>query len=228
MKRLILTSLALLAGAGLFLGLYLGDGGVPVEPQALVVDEVNPAPPGPDDTRVNTEATPPATRAAGAEPEPAVSAEQLAREIYERSIVKSVQSFRTELQGFIRDAELLPAQDHEPKARELLAEVDKLLTAGYLTGPEALALQLSLLKYVLPPDDYRATASMLVSEARQRAEQAEREWAARSDPKLERYRDEERRIVEQTAAMEDFPNGMTRQEYLRQKLRDLRSEIYSE
>ena len=170
----------------------------------------------------------PEQRSPGKESQPAPTVEHLAQELYDQSIIRTVQDFRADLQAFVREAQLLPAQDHEPRARELLAEVDELSAAAYLTAPEALALRLSLLKYALPADEYRDVADTLVSEARQRAESAEREWASRSDPKLEYYRSEERRIVEQSAAMTEFPEGMTRQAYLRERLLELRIEVFTE
>ncbi len=221
-------SLVLSGTVALVLGLYLRESGAPGAPQALIIDKAEPTQSRPDDTRVKAETAASERQIPGNEPERETAVEQLAREVFDQSIIKKVLGFREGLQAFIREAELLPAQDHEPRARELLEEVDALSAAGYMTAPEALALRLSLLKYALPAKDYRAAANTLVSDARQRAERAEREWATRPDPKLEYYRTEERRIVEQSATMDEFPDGMTRQAFLREKLRRLRSEIFTE
>jgi hypothetical protein len=207
-------------------GLYLRDSGTTGVPQAQIPDRAKPALPERDVRRVKAEPAPSELPVPGNDPLRAPTADQLAQEVLDQSIIKTIQSFRADLQAFVREAELLPAQDHEPRARELLAEVDVFSTAGYVTGPEALALRLSLLRYALPADDYLAAADTLVSDARQRAEHAEREWATRHDPKLERYRAEERRIVDESATMDEFPDGMTRQAYLREKLLELRSEIF--
>lgn len=228
MRRRLFISLALFGAAALVLGWYLRDSGTPAAPQALINDTAKSTLFKPEDTPVKAATAPSELPTPSNGPERAASAEQQAQEVFDRSIIKTVQGFRADLQAFIREAELLPAQDHEPRARELLAEVDVLSADGYVTNPEALALRLSLLKYALPPDDYRAAATTLVSAARQRAQHAEREWATRSDPQLERYRTEARRIVEHSATLDEFPDGMTRQAFLRQRLRVLRSEIFTQ
>lgn len=228
MKRGFAISLVLFAAVALSIGIHLRDGSAPDSAQLSISDTPGPVTSGSGEVHVEAAAGSPEESPPGEQPGQAISFEQMAREVYDQSIMKTVQAFRADLQALVREAELLPAQDYETRARELLARVDRLAAGGYLTGPEALALRLSLLKYVLPPDDYRNAANNLVGDAQQLAEQAEREWAARSDPKLERYRAEERRIVEQSATMNEFPDGMTRQAYLREKLRDLRSEIYSQ
>ncbi len=219
----------ILSGAiALALGWHLRERDATTAPPASPSETAGPLVIGPDDARARLATAAPEPPDPGDSTERAVTVEQLAQELFDRSVVKTIQDFRDDLQAFIRDAELLPAQDHEPEARELLAEVDRLAAAGYVSGPEALALQLSLLEYALPPDDFRAAAEALVSDARRRAENAEREWAERSDPQLETYRAEARRIVEQSATMDEFPDGMTRQDYLREKLRALRIETFTD
>lgn len=228
MNRRLATGLALFAAVALALGLYQRDRGSPDTLQISPGDKPEPASAGPGKTRAAAASAAAALPAPGGELEPAASFEQLARETFERSSLKTIRDLRADLQALVSEAKLLPAQDYEPRARDLLARVEVLAADGYLTAAEALALRLGLLGYALPPGDYRTAANRLIGEARERAEQAEREWAARSDPRHEYYRAEERRIVEQSAAMGEFPHGMTRQAYLRDKLRDLRSEIYSQ
>lgn len=219
--------LALSAAVALVAGLYLRDDGAAAVTKAPTIDTAKPSSSGPETSLKAVSSLSELQRQTDGK-QSAASVEQLAREIYDQSAVKKVRDFGADLRAFIGEAELLPAQDHEPKARELLAQVDELAATGYVTGPEALALRLSLLKYALPPDDFRVAANSLVNDARERAERAEQEWATRDDPQLEQYHAEERRIVEQSASMTEFPDGMTRQAYLREKLRLLRSEIFTE
>lgn len=228
MKRWFVIGLVLTGAVALVVGLSLRDNGVPAASITLNIDGVESTSSGPDEASIKAEPASPEMPIAADGPEPAITIDQLAQEVFDQSIAKSVQNFRSDLGAFFREVELLPAQDYEPRARELLARVDSLAAAGYLTSPEALALRLSLLKYALSPNEYRAQANTLISDARRRAEQAEQEWVLQSDPKYEAYRAEERRIVEQSVTMSEFPDGMTRQAYLRERLRDLRSEIYSE
>ena len=228
MRPALVTGLVLLAAVATGIGLYLRESDRADQAETRSADTaVLPPPTAVEGEQIETQAVAPGATNAGDETESVRSLMETAREVFEQSMVRTVQDFRGDLQAFIDEAELLPAQDHEPRARELLARVRTLEENGYLTAPEALALRLSLLRYALPPDDYRAAAATLIDDARQRAEAAERDWAARSDPRLEAYRKLEREIVEESLAMSEFPDGMTRQAYLRERLQALRSEIYS-
>ena len=227
MRLAVGTGLVLLAAAAALALLYLRDGGVPGVPGAVDIDTAGATQTAAESAQVRAATSPSEVPPPDSGAQVTRSASQAALEAYERSPVRAMQALRDDLQAFVREAELLPAQDHEPRARELLAEVETFEESGYLTAPEALALRLSLLRYALPPDEYRVAAETLVSDARERAEQAERDWAARSDPRLERYRQLEREIVEESLSMTEFPDGMTRQAYLRERLQALRSEMFS-
>jgi hypothetical protein len=63
---------------------------------------------------------------------------------------------------------------------------------------------------------------------RYQALSAEREarLAQRRDPNFERYKAEERRIVEDVLALQDIPDGLSRDQYLRQRLQEARERSY--
>ncbi len=214
----------MVAAAAVALGWYLYDHDEFEAPRPTVADTVQPAVAAPE---INRPAAANRAAATSSEDEALPSMTQLAARIYAESPIEAVQGFRTELGDFARETRLLPSQDYQSRARELLATVDRFEAEGYLTGPETLALRLSLLRYSLPPDEYRDTAKRLIDAARQQTAEAEQAWATRSDPRHERYRQLEREIVEQSIAMTSFPEGQTRQDYLRERLLALRTEIYS-
>lgn len=208
----------------LALGWYLFDVNESETPRPKVADTVQPAVAAPV---INQPAAANRAAATSSEDEASPSMIQLAEQIYAESPIEAVRDFRAELQEFASETKLLPTQDYQSRARELLATVDRFETEGYLTGPETLALRLSLLRYALPPDEYRDSAQRLIDAARQQTAKAEQAWATRSDPRHERYRQLEREIVEQSITMTSFPEGQTRQDYLRERLLALRTEIYS-
>ena len=63
---------------------------------------------------------------------------------------------------------------------------------------------------------------------RYQALSAEREahLAQRRDPHFERYKADEQRIVEDLLALQDIPDGLSRDQYLRQRLQEARERSY--
>lgn len=150
----------------------------------------------------------------------------IAETLFERSDVHALIQFRAELQEFFDYAETYQREDHSERANELLRDVMTLKENGFITSPEALTLRLSLLRYSATPEDFQAAAQTLINEAKEQAMQAEKAWAERDDPQLRAYRKAEKDIVREAQSMETFPNGQTQQEYLRERLKTLRSEVY--
>jgi hypothetical protein len=135
--------------------------------------------------------------------------------------------FRARMQRFIEQAQTYRRQDHEPAGQALLNEVASLEAADYLTGPEALALRLSVLRYILPPNAYQEQADALLGEAREEAARVECALAEQPDPRLERYHAAQRVLIEEVNAMSDVPGGIDRQTYLQREMAALRSTIFA-
>ena len=92
---------------------------------------------------------------------------------------------------------------------------------------EALLLQIALIRAVSQDEsEQKRRAEALVE--RYRAISAEREarLAQRSDADFERYKAEERRIVDDVLALQNIPDGLTRDQYLRQRLQEARERSY--
>ena len=100
---------------------------------------------------------------------------------------------------------------------------------GEVALSEALLLQIALIKAVSEDEDEqkRRTEALI---KRYQAISAEREakLAQRSDPNFERYKIEEKNIVEEVLGLQNIPEGLTRDQYLRQRLQEARERNYQQ
>ena len=124
-----------------------------------------------------------------------------------------------------RAAELSPAQ-RASQAQALREQIERYEQRNELAMSESLLLQLGLIK--LTTDDEQAQtdqAAALV--ARYQALSAEREAkAAQPSAEFQRYKHDEKRFVEEVLRMDSFPDGLSRDEYLRQRLQQAREQHY--
>ncbi|WP_161866773.1 hypothetical protein [Pseudomonas yangonensis] len=135
--------------------------------------------------------------------------------------------FHQRYRGFIEHARTLPRSDREAQAQELSQGIDTMESRGELALSEALLLQIALIKAVSTDEnEQKRRAQALIT--RYQAISAEREarLAQRPDPNFERYKAEEKRIVEEVLALQNIPDGLTRDQYLRQRLQEARERNY--
>ncbi|WP_395501791.1 hypothetical protein [Ectopseudomonas mendocina] len=135
--------------------------------------------------------------------------------------------FHQRYRGFIEHAKTLARNDRESQAQELSQGLDTMESRGELALSEALLLQIALIKAVSTDEnEQKRRAQALIS--RYQAISAEREarLAQRPDPNFERYKAEEKRIVEEVLALQNIPDGLTRDQYLRQRLQEARERNY--
>ncbi|SDP33716.1 hypothetical protein [Ectopseudomonas guguanensis] len=135
--------------------------------------------------------------------------------------------FHRRYRGFIEHAAELDSGSRETEARELSEGIDALERRGEVALSEALLLQIALIRAVSQDEsEQKRRAEALVE--RYRAISAEREarLAQRSDADFERYKAEERRIVDEVLALQNIPDGLTRDQYLRQRLQEARERSY--
>lgn len=132
------------------------------------------------------------------------------------------QAYRSFVSGA---AELSPAQ-RENQAQALREQIETYEQRSELAMSESLLLQLGLIQ--LTTDDEQAQkdqATALI--ARYKAISAEREAkAATPSAEFQRYKVDEKRIVEEVLNMDSIPDGVSRDEYLRQRLQQAREQHY--
>ena len=132
------------------------------------------------------------------------------------------QAYRSFVSGA---AELSPAQ-RESHAQALREQIETYEQRSELAMSESLLLQLGLIQLTTGDEQaQKDQAAALV--ARYKAISAEREAkAATPSAEFRRYKAEEKRIVEEVLSMDSFPDGLSRDEYLRQRLQQAREQHY--
>jgi hypothetical protein len=166
----------------------------------------------------------PAESAALAAPEAAAPAQRPAQPAGPNRY-QGQNAFTDEVRDFFDSAEELSDAEREHRAAALRERIAEQERGGALLPAEALMLKLALLRVTV--DD----PAVLDHESRKLTESYQQAQAARApappDPRFETYKRRESEVVREVSALEEIPGGLTRHEYLRRRLRDLRSEIYS-
>lgn len=171
----------------------------------------------------------PADMFAGDSPVTSIPTEAQLQELLQNPAVKNQEqrlAFHQAYRSFVSGAaELSPAQ-RESQAQALREQIETYEQRSELAMSESLLLQLGLIQ--LTTDDEQAQkdqATALV--ARYKAISAEREAkAATPSAEFQRYKVDEKRIVEEVLSMDSIPDGLSRDEYLRQRLQQAREQHY--
>lgn len=205
--RLFVSGLAVTAvGAGLWLGLA-GSTSTPGDQPSTVA-------PAPSSAASNVPTEPaPAARPA-LQDDPAVQGYQARLQ------------FAADYQGFVKGAAELSEAERHQRAATLAKEIDRREAAGELALSEALLLQVGLAQAEGGDEQaQKSRADALV--ARYQALSAAREAQAKApDARFNRYKSDEKRIVEEVMAMDSIPDGLSRDQYLRQRLQEAREQAY--
>ena len=208
-RWLPLTALAGLAIGG---GLWLGLAGPREEPAALPATADAPRPGGTD----------------------AQIAGSLADDIKRAALLQRPEvldyqarlTFAGDYQIFIKSAAELSEEERRERAAALAKEIDRREAAGELALSEALLMQVGLVQAEGGDEAaQKARADALL--ARYQALSAEREAQAKApDARFSRYKSEEKRIVDEVMALDSIPDGLSRDQYLRQRLQEAREQAY--
>ena len=159
-----------------------------------------------------------------ASPETAAPAQQLAQPA-ELDRYQEQNAFTDEVRDFFDSAEDLSDEERELRAAALRKRIAEQERGGGLLPAEALMLKLALLRVTIDDPAVLDHESRGLTESYQEAQAARAPTPA--DPRFETYKQRESEVVREVLALEEIPGGLTREEYLRRRLRDLRSEVYS-
>jgi hypothetical protein len=176
-----------------------------------------------------SQADSPADMFAGDSPVTSIPTQAQLQELLQNPAVKNQEqrlAFHQAYRSFVSGAaELSPAQ-RESQAQALREQIETYEQRSELAMSESLLLQLGLIQ--LTTDDEQAQkdqATALV--ARYKAISAERKAkAAKPSAEFQRYKIDEKRIVEEVLSMDSIPDGLSRDEYLRQRLQQAREQHY--
>jgi hypothetical protein len=133
--------------------------------------------------------------------------------------------FEDDLHEFFANAAALPEQERRALADALRDRMNEYEESAQMSAPEAALIQLAMIQ-ILEPDEEAAKAAAQKLMDRYRAESGARmqAWLDKPKPDFERYKAREKAIVEEVMAMDDIPGGLTRDQYLRERLQEARVE----
>lgn len=139
------------------------------------------------------------------------------------------QRFQHEARQFFAQAERLPAGERERRAQALQRDIDAYEGAGELSAGETVLLRVALIRAtVADPARQAELVEVLAARYRGEAERRNAQWLQQQaqDPRFRDYKRREQEIVAEVMAMRAFPGGLSRDEYLRQRLQAERERVY--
>jgi hypothetical protein len=139
-------------------------------------------------------------------------------------------AFENETRAFLRDAPTLDDRTRMRRAQALSREIDQREQAREMSADEAMMLRIGLIHAAVKDDMQRVAQSQEVVD-RYRKRTAERQAAflakQKQDAHFQAYKAAEARIVSEVLAMQSYPGGLSRDDYLRLRLQEARETIYN-
>lgn len=136
-------------------------------------------------------------------------------------------AFDSEYRGFFDKASQLPEAEREAEAERLRKGLEEREARGELAASESLMLQIALIQATeSDPEEQKSRADALLRRYQEASEAREKARAQQPSPQFKRYKQDEKRIVEEVMALEAIPDGLSRNEYLRQRLQEAREQAY--
>lgn len=139
------------------------------------------------------------------------------------------QQFQRDAQRFFRDARSLGPVARSQRAQVLGQKIDAYENAGELSAGETLLLRVGLIQAtVADPAEQAAQVEALAQRYRSDTARRNARWQAQQqrDPRFQDYKRSERDVVAEVMAMQAIPGGLSRDEYLRQRLQAERERAY--
>ncbi len=136
-------------------------------------------------------------------------------------------AFQQQYRRFIEQAGQPDSDARQSEAERLGKQIDGLEARGELALSEALLMQLGLIR-AMESDEatQKLQAQRLIERYQRLSAEREARLAAQPDPNFDRYKAEEKRIVEEVLAQQSIPDGLSRDEYLRQRLQQARERSF--
>jgi len=140
--------------------------------------------------------------------------------------VAARERFNERTREFFATAAQRSAEDREREAQQLEQELTRLEQAGGMSAGETLLIRAGMIRETVPGGQQQdaqlqALRERYNAETRHRVATAQ----ARPDPQFGSYKVRESEIVNEVMAMQSIPDGLTRDEYLRQRLQSAREQF---
>ena len=139
------------------------------------------------------------------------------------------QQFQRDAQRFFRDARNLGPVVRTQRAQVLERKIDAYENAGELSAGETMLLRVGLIQAtVADPAEQVAQVEALAQRYRTDAARRNAQWQQQQqrDPRFQDYKQRERDVTAEVMAMQRIPGGLSRDEYLRQRLQAERERAY--
>jgi hypothetical protein len=133
-------------------------------------------------------------------------------------------AFHERVRSFFAQAPILPGEEKVRIARELDAEIAEYERRRELGAAEALTLRLALIRETTQEGEQLERMEALRDAYRAREPVVEEA----ADPMFELYKAREQEIVAHVQSMREIPGGLTREEYLRERLQREREALFGE
>lgn len=139
------------------------------------------------------------------------------------------QQFTQDTQRFFREAASLGPAERALRAQAVERNIDAHEQAGELQAGEAVLLRASLIRATeRDPQRQMERIQDLALRYRSHTEQRMEAWAQQqqADPQFQDYKQRERAVMAEVAAMTQIPGGLSRNQYLQQRLQHEREVAY--
>ncbi|EDM46794.1 hypothetical protein [Marinobacter algicola] len=131
--------------------------------------------------------------------------------------------FEEELHTFFAKAKSLSSKERAAEAAMLEQRLAEYQRRGQVSAAESLMVRIAMTKLTIEDEAAQKRALQGLIDRQNAAAQARKEeWLAKPKPEFEAYKQQEKQIVKEVMAMAKVPSGMTRNEYLRQRLQEAR------
>ncbi|WAC64412.1 hypothetical protein OVA13_06495 [Pseudoxanthomonas sp. SL93] len=140
------------------------------------------------------------------------------------------QHFEADAKDFFARAASMRAVERSERADALSRRIDHYEANGGLSAGEAVLLRTALVQATVEDPARQAEAVAAIADRyRAHADQRMAAFAAqqRNDPRFQSYKAREAQVVSEVMAMTSVPAGLTRDQYLRQRLQEERERAYA-
>lgn len=140
------------------------------------------------------------------------------------------QRFEADAKDFFARAPSLRAVERSERADALSRQIDRYEAEDGLSAGEAVLLRTALIKATVDdPAEQAAAVAEMADRYRAHADQRMAAFATQqaSDPRFQSYKAREAQVVSEVMAMTSIPAGLTRDQYLRQRLQEERERAYA-
>lgn len=134
--------------------------------------------------------------------------------------------FQQQTREFFVKAASLNDNDKQHQAEQIEQQANHYQQQGFVSASEALMLKLALLKLTLNDSAFEQQGQALVAQYKKDYDVAYEQWRNSPDAQFSEYKSQEADIVKRVMAMDSFPDGLSRDEYLRRELEKARIAAY--